>query len=198
MNKLSHSSLKIRLDASFHHDIQWWVTHMSTFNGIVVWLYFQSITNVYADACNTGGGTIFSGDYCYANWNLDQPHAANLHINYKESITVILAAKRWAPLWLNKKIIIHTDSKTAMSVLNKGTCHNSIVMEALRDIFWFSIKYNFELVAVHITGIDNVTSDAASRLHRPNYLAKLYGILHGLAEPSSLYHSSTFPSGGMR
>ena len=75
-----------------------------------------------------------------------------------------------------------------MSVLNKGTCHNDVVMEALRDLFWLSIKYNFELVAVHIRGIDNVTSDVVSRLHQPNYLAKLYGILHGLAEPSSLYH----------
>ena len=65
MNKLSDSSLKIRLDASFHHDIQWWVTHMSTFNGTAAWPHPQPITNVYADACNTGGGTIFSGDYCH-------------------------------------------------------------------------------------------------------------------------------------
>ena len=188
MNKLSHSSHKIRLDASFHQDIQWWITHMSTFNGIAAWPHSKPITNVYTDACNTGGGAIFQGDYCYVNWNLDHPQAGNLHINYKEAFTVILAAKRWAPLWLNKKIIIHTDSITAMSVLNKGTCHNDVVMEALRDLFWLSIKYNFELVAVHIRGIDNVTSDVVSRLHQPNYLAKLYGILHGLAEPSSLYH----------
>ena len=114
------------------------------------------------------------------------PLAANLHINYKEAFTVILPAKCWAPLWLNRKVIIHTDSTTVMSVLNKGSCHEKIMMEALRELFWLSIKYNFELRAVHIGGVNNVTSDTISKLHQPNYLATICGILHGLAEPRSL------------
>ena len=55
----------------------------------------------------------------YVNWNLDHTHAANLHINYKEAFTVILAAKRWAPLWLNKKIIIHTETVKLLYVTNQ-------------------------------------------------------------------------------
>ena len=101
-------------------------------------------------------------------------------------MTVILATKRWAPLWLNRKVNIHTDSTRAMSVLNKGSCHGKVMMDAIRQLFWLSTKYNFELRAVHIGGVYNVTSDTISRLHQLNYLAKLYGIVHGLAEPRSL------------
>jgi len=55
-------------------------------------------------------------------------------------------------------------------------------IEVVRELFRLSIKYNFELRAVHNRGIDNFRSDIFTRVYQSNYLVKPYGILHGLPE----------------
>ena len=51
----------------------------------------------------------FRGDWFYNDWDLDWPDTSHLHINYKEVLSVVLAARRWAPQWRNCKVIIFTD-----------------------------------------------------------------------------------------
>ena len=54
-----------------------------------------------------------------------------------------MAAERWAPAWANKHVIIHCDNQPAVSIINKGTTPNAILMPCLRWLFWLSAVFNF-------------------------------------------------------
>lgn len=88
-----------------------------------------------------------------------------MHINELEAFSVALAARRWAPLWRNKRVLILCDNATTVSCLNKCSARNAILMTFLRELFWLSAKFNFHLVARHIPGKSNVLADHVSRLH---------------------------------
>ena len=109
---------------------------------------------------------------CY-NWEHDFPLASTFHINEKEVLVVVIAAHRWSPLWVNKRIIVYSDNMVTVSSINKGTPRNSVVMQCLRKLFWLSATFSFHLIALHIRGIFNVAADSASRLHLPGYFQTL-------------------------
>ena len=133
--------------------------------------------DVQTDACNIGAGSFFRGDWYYHSFVFDKPEVANLHINFKEVLTICFAAKHWAPSWSGQHIVIHSDNTTAVSILNKGSCKNHVVMGFLRELFWLSAIYNFRITAKHIPGHKNVIADAISRLHEPYYLDRFCRLL---------------------
>lgn len=90
-------------------------------------------------------GAFFRGDWLYHNFSCDSPRWISLHINHKETLAIILAAKRWHKAWANKHIIIHSDNQTAVSIINKGSTGNRIIMAELRELFWLSALYNFRI-----------------------------------------------------
>ena len=77
---------------------------------------------------------------------------------------ILLAARRWGPTWVNKRVCVETDNTQAMSFINKGTCKNPIAMTWLREIFWLSVRYNFHLRSRHLPGKFNHNADRLSRL----------------------------------
>jgi len=50
------------------------------------------------DACTKGAGYKYSQEWAYADWHCDFPHLSKVHINLKETITIVLAARRLGPL----------------------------------------------------------------------------------------------------
>ena len=133
-------------------------------------------------------GAFYKGDWLYYVFACDSPQYKDLHINFKEVLAIYFAALRWAHCWSNKHIIIYTDSKAAMHIINKGSTFNPIVMDALRRMFWLSALFNVKLTARHISGQCNIIADAISRIHEFKYLMYFYHILQGLY-PSSLLHN---------
>ena len=78
-----------------------------------------------------------------------------------------------------------------MAIINKGTSRNPLVMTALRELFWHSADFNFEIKAVHIAGCDNLLSDTISRLAQPGMMRLLYSLtnyLNVIACPASLFN----------
>ena len=92
-------------------------------------------------------------------------------------LAIYFAAKHWAPSWSGQHIVIHSDNTTAVSILNKGSCKNKVVMGFLRELFWLSAIYNFRITAKHIPGHKNVIADAISRLHESYYLDRFCRLL---------------------
>ena len=84
------------------------------------------------------------------------------------------AVMRWAPLWTNKKVFIHSDNQAACSIINRGSCKNSVVMDSLRHVFWLSAVFNFRLKAVYYKGSSNFLADSVSRLHEPGKFQHLF------------------------
>ena len=173
MAKLRKPSHKYKLTRAFHADIQWWLKFMRTFNGKAACLNPAPISDVEVDSCKAGSGIAFRGDWQYTHFATDMPGTEKLHINYQEALSVLFAARRWAPLWANHRVLIHTDSTTAKAIINNGTCKNSIVMGAMRELFWLSASYNFELRATHVPGKTHILPDVISRVTERNKLRQV-------------------------
>lgn len=176
MNAMSDSA-KHQLSASFYRDLSWWVNFLKTFNGTRLFLQRLPTVDVMTDACPIAAGGYFRGDWFYFNFALDVPAWEHLHINHKETLAIILAAKRWAPRWAHHRVIIHSDNQAAVQMINKGTTGNAIIMEELRALFWLSAIYNFHITGVYIEGSRNTIADAISRLHERSSLLLFYSIL---------------------
>ena len=170
MNTLQKQSAKCRLNSEFFKDIDWWLQFLEVFNGYCRFHDIRPVVDLHTDACSTGVGAAFQGDWFYSNLLVDYPAFSGSHINYKEALCVVLALKRWAPLLENKVVHIHCDNTAAVSMLNKGTTRDPDMMKHLREAFWLSATYNFSLKVFHVPGKLNVLADHISRLHIPFHL----------------------------
>ena len=176
-NQLNSPNAKFKLNKDFYADLDWWLSFLSVFNGKRLFLDKLPTIDVQTDACTYGAGAYFHGDWYYHSFVMDTPEVRDLHINYKEVMAIVLAAKRWGHLWSNKHIVIQSDSTTAVSIINKGTSKNTVVMQHLRGLFWSSAIFNFRVTAIYIPGHMNCIADAISRLHEAHYLLKAYKFL---------------------
>ena len=148
-------------------DIQWWTEFVYSFNGSALILDDAPDTIVYTDACDQAGGGHREGDWFYCNWSVDVPEIQDLHINVKELMAIVVAARHWCHLCTNKHVLVMSDNSTTVAGVNRGSSRSPVIMKYLRYMFWLSAVYNFRLTAMHIPGTDNVLADKISRLHEP-------------------------------
>ena len=100
-------------------DCQWWLSYMRSFNGTVHMVDPRPVTPVFIDACREAAGACYGNDYTHVTWNNFLPSASNIHINFKEVLALEPACLRWAPQWVNRKVIVHSDNQAALSQINK-------------------------------------------------------------------------------
>ena len=170
MRPLQQPHHKVRLTEGFFGDIAWWDQCLDLFNKTSILKSSAAEHFVFTDACNVGGGMISGNDWAYIHWDNDQPNIAQDHINVKETMAIVHAVSRWAPLWANSHVLIHTDNIYARACINRGVCRNEKLMKYLRALFWIATKYNFTIKCRHIAGFANVEADSASRLHQRGHL----------------------------
>ena len=104
------------------------------------------------------------------------PFISDWHINCKETLSAVLAARRWGHLWKNCRVQFFTDNMTARACLNKGTSRNDAIMPYLRELFWLSAVHNFHISAEYVRGKANDIPDAISRLHEGGQLRRLAAV----------------------
>ena len=122
------------------------------------------------DSCIAASGIVYKNDWLYTDWERDWPEVSHMHINHKEALSLVLAARRWASDWVGKRVIIYSDNKAAVGMLNKGYTKARPVLQSLREVFWLSMQYDFIIEAVYLKGESNLFSDTVSRLTTNNYL----------------------------
>ena len=162
---LAKPNHKVILTDELQADITWWITYLHYFHGRTISACTKRDTiAIEVDSCTKASGIFADNDWLYTDWEADFPTAANLHINFKEAISVLLAARRWGDSWTGKEIIVFSDNQAAVGMLNKGSTANPSMMHALRELFWWSAVHDFELTAVYVPGEENIFSDCVSRL----------------------------------
>lgn len=170
-----------RLHAPHHHtrvtaemklDVEWWLKFMKFFNGLTPMVDCRPSTPVWLDACNVAAGAVYGNEFVYTPFS-EWPGSEKLHINFKETLTLETAVRRWAPLWSNAQIIVYSDNQAAVGIINRGSSDNPFVMESLRRIWFYSATYNFRIKAYYLPGHCNTVADAISRLHDPAVMKKL-------------------------
>ena len=165
MKPLRRSHHKLRISKGMRADLEWWSTFLRIFNGKSVLSYVNRTHYVYVDACNVGGACFYNGDWKYINWKVDYPGLANVHINVKEAMMVVVAAQKWGRFWADDDVIVRCDNKTATSAFNKGSTKSQSVMVLVREVFMHSMVFNFALKCFYLPGVSNYLADGLSRLH---------------------------------
>ena len=156
---------KCKLNGAVMKDILWWNEFMSQFNGVENCIRVNEAVCAATDACLTGGGAFYNGDFQYVNWINDYPEYSDLPINYKEATMAALCMGRWASSWRDRLVFIYTDNKCTVSIINKCSCKSDLVMKILRKNFWIMAQNNIHVKAVYLKGEENIMADAVSRLH---------------------------------
>lgn len=147
-------------------------------------------TPVLTDASLSGGGCLREPDRMYVNFVLDYPALCSLqstspvHINYKETFAIVLAAHLWAPFWSGYRVVVRSDSQVAAAIFNKGSTSCPVIMDWIRSLFWLKEYYNFSLLVKHIPGATNNLAEIV--FHALTMCTTGQRSKHG--SPNPLYH----------
>ena len=150
---------------------------------------------IYTDACFVGFGAVMNDTFLLGTWdNMSLPqtcHSFNLNmvpqplvdktlvgnINFLELIAACLPLLVWAPLFTGKRVVIASDNKSTVSFLNRGTTKNAVALLWLKLVFNASLKYDVHFDAIYHPGVQNVATDALSRLSiSPSYGEKFFEV----------------------
>ena len=182
MSKAKAPSHKVITTAAMREDLLWWAEVAPLINGTMAIKEKIPIMTVITDACPIGGAGVFDGDWFYVNWMADSPSLAHLHINYKELLCTILAARRWAPFWKDRIVVFYTDSMVTKGMLQKGKCRDPVVRSLLKELYMLAVVHNFHIEARHIPGVENVLADSISRMHmqdKSREILRLFPLIAG-------------------
>lgn len=137
VNRLRRPHHRVRINSQLRADLDWWTEFLLVFNGKSFFVDSEPVSSAEfsTDACPVGGGVFFRGDWFYLHWATDELRLANAHINLLETFTVFAALERWKESLSGKWITVRTDNTTTLSVINKGTSRDPIVMQWLRKNF---------------------------------------------------------------
>ena len=160
---------KFPISDEFRKDLLWWSHFLPGYNGVSMmpqedWSYPDEV--VASDACLEGCGAWHCGTQEF--FHLQFPgfvREKQLCINSLETLTVVVAAKLWGKNWRGKRIVIHCDNAASVSIINTGRSHSTFLQSCLRELEFVAAKYEFEIRANHIRGVDNRIPDALSRWH---------------------------------
>ena len=136
------------------------------------------------DAPLSGGGCVWETDWMYVNWAFDYPALCSLHINYKETFTIILAAHRWAPFWQQlDREVIHFRCQ-AYAPTTKAT-----YMSQMRSYLSSCVSYGYQPIPASVSTLNRYAAFLARSLSAssiPAYLnaARILHLEHGLADPT--------------
>ena len=161
----------IRLNAEFRADMTWWQMFATHWNGASLVVLPQSRTiSVTSDASGSWGcGAWHEKDWFQLAWDT---RTQGLHIAAKELIPIIIGAVVWGKTWKGSKVVAYCDNSAVVAVVNRRYCHDKIMMQLLRCLFFVEAYLQFQISASHVAGLHNGLADDLSRNRLPSFLKK--------------------------
>ena len=74
----------------------------------------------------------------------------------REFFAIWIAVYTWGDSWVNRQVVIHTDSTPARDIWVKGSCPDKDVMRIVRAMFMFAAKRNINIMLQHVHGAPTV------------------------------------------
>lgn len=169
---LSKPYHKRRVSLEMKQDIQMWLVFLESFNGInsykqVDWANdFQ--LELFTDSAgseNLGCGAIFGTHWAFLTWPESWKGACIFRdITFLELVPIAMAFSIWGKELVGKRVILHTDNKALVTILNTKTSKSPRVMILLRLLVLKGLVHNIQFKGQHIIGVQNVKADSLSRL----------------------------------
>ena len=123
------------------------------------WMLFPDL-HLFTDSSKGGFGGTLGSAWIYGKFPVDwKKYNITLHELYPIVLAFILFKERFA----EKKVIIHTDNKDLVDVINKKTSHEKILMPFVRKLVLSNMLNNTLVYAKHVLGSKNKICDALSR-----------------------------------
>ena len=149
-------------------DLRWWCHFLPLYNGVSLikmspWI--NDPWHISTDACSTGAGGYFSGNFFHTPFPGPILQHFGDNINVLELLTIMAALKLWGQTLRGKRFVLHCDNNNSVLALNSGRSRTLGMLLCLREIWFLCAFYDFELTAVHIPGLDNSLADHLSRWH---------------------------------
>ena len=161
----------IRLSKETKEDLRTWQDFLENFNG-KSFFHDQRILSsdrlrLFTDAAGaTGYGAILGRSYFYGEW----PEAwKSFNITVLEFYPIVAALAVWGAALAGKNLELMTDNAAIVSVINKQTSKEKLVMCLLRKFVWYCLKYNICCSATHVAGTKNLIADSLSRLQMDRF-----------------------------
>ena len=171
MSGLKKHVHKRRVNNEMKEDIRVWLTFLEFFNGstyydLTPWVdsdYLKLFTDSAGNS-TLGCAAILAKQWVFMPWPLswhNQPLMKD--ITFLELVPITLSFFIWGESLRSKKIVLYTDNKALVSVLNKKSCKSARVMKLLRPLVLISMKLDIQFKSFHIEGKHNIAADALSR-----------------------------------
>jgi hypothetical protein len=119
------------------------------------------VLSLASDASNLGMGATFKSFW----WFVPFKSAHLKHpIAWRELLAIVVACRVWGHLLSTKRVLIECDNLGVVYSVNNGTSKNPPIMSLIRDLFFVSSHFSFDIKLKHLPGILNVGPDLLSRL----------------------------------
>ena len=137
---------------------------MVKFNGVQLLIPDFSTEQISGDACPMGYGiwNPQTSEYFSSKFPLYfQDPSITIHI--KEFICLIIAAKKWGPIWAGKKIQIYCDNDAVCDTVFYLKPKDQSMQQYLREFLFWVCFYNFHPIVSKIASKENDIADFLSR-----------------------------------
>ncbi|KAJ5195502.1 uncharacterized protein N7498_008940 [Penicillium cinerascens] len=170
-------SARRRISYEVRDDLEWWRDSLSLFNGVLlIGPCRRTITHLYTDASSIGQGLFFfsskSTSDCWLahRHQLHPSNAASLalaqdahaHINTNEVDAFLQGFLLFSHHWRHHTLVVHMDSSTAHTGLNKGFLHGP-PNAPLKSLLILAAARDIQMVPHWLPSWENTLADALSR-----------------------------------
>ena len=151
----------VQLSPQAVEDLQWWVLHLSTWNGRSLITQQASLT-ITTDASLQGWGATCNGIQTRGPWS---PQEQTLHINCLELLAATLAVQSFAKEKSGTTILLKIDNTSAVAYINRmGGTASPTLSRLTKDLWLWCMERNILLQAQHLPGVLNSIADRESSI----------------------------------
>ena len=141
-----------------HSDLHWWRHFLPSYNGVSLiktspWLDNRLFLST--DACRTGAGGYFTGQYFHTPFPAPILSQFGHDINILELLTIMVALKLWGELLRGQHLILQCDNANSVLAINSGRSRVPGMHLCLREIWFLTARHDIDIFAGHIAGVDN-------------------------------------------
>ena len=172
LSGIKHDYHHVRISASCRSDILWWDTFLELWNetSIIHPLSLEKTArHFWTDASGLigcGALNLTTNRWIQLIWpehnTADEIRLREENITFKELLPIVLACAVWAEEFSGSWVIVHCDNIGAVELVNSGHSKVAQIMHLLRCLFFIRARFQVELWAVHVPGVENSLADAIS------------------------------------
>ena len=164
---------RIKLNAEFQGDIEWWLMYLPTWNG-VSFLYDTEWTSsldieLYTDASDKGFGCYFQGQWCQGKFPAKSFGDKQMSINWHELYAVTMALALWGPQLGGKHLLFHCNNASVVHIMAKVSSHSKTMMVLVCSFTLLTMHHNVHVKIQHIAGAKNDIADALSHFEMDRF-----------------------------